>query len=118
MARDPRIEERLVDWAQWVTVGGRGCGYPAMSVLHQSWLPPTPGTTPNMKVATGNERRNRETHRAIGMLSVRLANTVVVHYCQRLPMDDQALRLQCSVSTVHARIEQAHRLIRAALAAG
>lgn len=112
MARDAEIERRLQEWAQWITLGRRGDGFPVTNVLHESWLPPAPGTTPTMKVGTGNEARNRETHRAVGSLSVRLANTVVVHYCQRLPIAQQASRLQCGLSTIHARIDEAHRRIR------
>lgn len=113
MARDRAVEQRLLEWAQWVSVGQRGDGYPVTNVLHESWLPPAPGTTPTLKVASGNEGRSRQTHQAIASLSVRLANTVVVHYYQRLPLRQQAERLQCGESTVHARIEEAHRLIRA-----
>jgi DNA-directed RNA polymerase specialized sigma24 family protein len=109
MARDLDIEARLQRWADYVTVGD-GSGYPAMSVLHPSWQPPAPGQAPTLKVAPSSDAR--QTHRAIGMLSQRLANTVAVHYCMRLPVAQQAQRLGCEERTVHQRIEHAHRELR------
>lgn len=113
MARDPKIEERLLRWAQAVTVGD-GNGFPAMSVLHPQWQPPTPGQTPTLKVAAGSDVR--QTHRAIGELSLRLRNTIVVHYVVRGTIQEQARRLECAPDTVHARIEEAHRRLAAHLA--
>lgn len=113
MARDESIETRLQEWAQWVGAGRRAQGFPVMSVLHPSWLPPAPGQRPMMKVAAGNDRRHRETHLAIESLSLRLSNTVVVHYCLRLPIEQQAQRLQCQPSTVQARVCEAHKRLQA-----
>jgi DNA-directed RNA polymerase specialized sigma24 family protein len=113
MARDNGIEERLVRWASSVTVGD-GTGFPTMSVLHPEWQPPSPGVTPTMKTAPGSDVQ--QTHRAIGQLSMRLRNTVVVHYCIKGSLEEQALRLDCEVVTVHARINQAHRELQALLA--
>ncbi len=110
MARDPLIEARLERWATYCTVGD-GSGFPVMSPVHPDWTPPTPGLTPTMKVSSVSDVR--ETHRAIGRLSQRLANTLTVHYCLRLPLAEQAERLECGESTVIARIDQAHRLLRA-----
>lgn len=104
------VERRLQEWAAWVTVKG-GNGYPVTNVLHQSWMPPAPGTTPTLKTVDGKHGRVRETHRAIGMLSVRLANTIVVHYCIGLRGQAAARRLQCAESTVRYRIREAHRQI-------
>ncbi|MBX3634019.1 MAG: hypothetical protein KF683_01250 [Rubrivivax sp.] len=112
MARDERIEARLQRWAQYVVVGD-GSGYPAMSIVHPDWTPPSPGVTPAMKVHPRTDVH--ETHRAIGTLSVRLRNTVVVHYCLRLPVAEQAARLECAEQTVFARVDEAHRQLRAAL---
>lgn len=112
MARDPRIEARLQRWAQWVTVGD-GSGYAAVNTLHPNWSPPTPGMRPSLKVAKGSDAA--QTHRAIGQLSVRLANTVVVHYCRKLSLADQAARLDCAESTVGQRVEEAHRRLLAIL---
>lgn len=109
MAKDDRIEALLVEWAQWLLVGD-GSGYATMSVLHVDWSPPSPGVTPTLKTnSSGNGAR---THRAIGQLSQRLSNTLVVHYCLRLPLAEQAERLECSISTVVARVAYAHTLLR------
>src|SRR5688500_13054004 len=112
MSRDAHIEQRLIAWASWLTTGD-GSGYPTMSVLHPEWSPPSPGITPTLKVAAPSTAR--ETHRAIGQLSMRLRNTLLVHYALNLSIESQADRLQCNRSTVHARIEQAHRRLRSLL---
>lgn len=111
-ARDQAIEARLQRWAQWVTAGD-GSGFPTMSVLHPSWQPPSPGTTPTLKVAASSDVR--QTHRALERLSLRLKNTVVVHYCHKVPLAEQARRLECAESTVVQRVALVHQLLRAAL---
>jgi DNA-directed RNA polymerase specialized sigma24 family protein len=113
MARDLFIEGRLQRWAVAVTVGD-GSGYPVMSVLHEEWQPPSPGVTPTMKVGVHSDVR--ETHAALRVLSQRLQNTVVAHYCMKLPIADQALLLECAGSTIHARIDLVHRLLPGILA--
>lgn len=112
MARIDWVEQRLQRWAQAVTVGD-GSGYPVMSVLHEDWMPPSPGVTPSMKVSSASDARS--THRAIERLSQRLKNTLVVHYLLALPLPDQAARLGCAVDTVHGRIEAAHAQLAAIL---
>ena len=77
-----------------------------MSVIHPEWQPPSPGTTPSMKVASASDAR--QTHRAIARLSQRQANTLVVHYVLKLSLANQAQRLGCAESTVTARIAHAH----------
>jgi DNA-directed RNA polymerase specialized sigma24 family protein len=112
MALDRDIEARLQRWAQYVTVGD-GSGYAAINTLHEDWSPPTPGMTPTLKATSASDVR--QTHRAIEQLSLRLRNTVAVHYCLRLPVDQQAERLDCSRSTVYLRIFEAQRQLRALL---
>lgn len=106
MARDANIEARLRRWAQWVSVG-EGNGYATMSVIHPDWTPPSPGLTPTLKVGASTDVR--ETHRMLSNLSMRLANTVVVHYVLRQSLADQARLLECAVPTVKARIDEVHR---------
>lgn len=113
MGKDDRIEALLIEWAQWLLVGD-GSGFSAMSVLHEDWMPPSPGVTPTLK--TSHPSRVRRLHRLIKLLSRREADTLVVHYCMRLDVEEQALRLECAVSTVHARIESIHKRLRAGLA--
>jgi DNA-directed RNA polymerase specialized sigma24 family protein len=113
MARDAAIEARLLRWAAWVTVGD-GSGYPSMSPLHAHWTPPAAGMTPTLKVGASTDAR--QTHRAIGLLSQRLANTLVVHYVMKLSLADQAERLGCQPDTVTARVALAHRRLQGLLA--
>lgn len=109
MARDEAMHLRLVEWAQWCKVGD-GSGYPTMSVLHEDWSPPSPGQTPTMKVAAPSSAL--ETQRAMRGWSVRLLNTVALHYLTNLPVAEQAVRLECAERTVYERIEQAQALLR------
>jgi DNA-directed RNA polymerase specialized sigma24 family protein len=113
--RDIEIHERLLAWAQYVTVGD-GSGYPTMSVLHPQWQPPTPGTTPTMKVSSPSSAR--QTHRAIGMLKAKSRDALVMHYVKRLPMALQAEQLGCAESTVYTRVETAKRELLGLLSDG
>lgn len=106
------IDQALKDWAHWLSCGRRGDGFPRCNVLHQSWLPPTPGSTPTMKVSTFNHEQFRRLHDAIGRLSVRLANTVVVHYCYRLSEAEQCERLKCARATLHHRLATARQQLQ------
>jgi DNA-directed RNA polymerase specialized sigma24 family protein len=108
MAKIDWVEQRLMRWADVVTSGADGSGFPAMSVLHEDWSPPSPGKTPTMKTVTGS-RDVKATHAAIGLLSMRMRNTLVVHYCLRLGADEQAHRLECSIATVYSRLAMAHK---------
>lgn len=112
MARDEVVERRLRVWAQWLMVGD-GSGYPSMSTLHPDWSPPSPGTTPTMKVGASSSAR--ETHRLVGLLSERLQATLLLHYCTNLPVAEQALRLGCQADTVHKRVQVAHKLLQGVL---
>ena len=112
MARIEWVEQRLLAWAAWLTVGD-GNGYPALSVLHEDWSPPSPGTTPTMKV--GVPQSARQTHAAVLQLSERMQKTLRVHYVQRLPLADQAEWLGCQPGTVYARVEAAHAALAAVM---
>jgi DNA-directed RNA polymerase specialized sigma24 family protein len=112
MARIERIERLLNEWAQWLIVGD-GSGYPAKNVLHASWSPPSSGVMPALKERPSANAG--KVHAAVRDLSTRLRNTVVVHYCLRLPVIEQAQRLACAQQTVHARIEEAHRILAGTL---
>ena len=112
------MQGRLVAWAAWLTSGGSGEGYPTKSVLHSSWLPPTPGQTPTMVSSTGTTgRRERALHQLItAELSVRLQNTLVVVYVMRASPAEQVVLLECQASTVRARVSEAKALLARALA--
>lgn len=114
MAKIQEIEDMLRIWAtmaraQW------GAGYPTMSVLHPNWSPPAPGQTPTMKTG-GRPAMVARVHQAIGQLSLRSRNTVVVVYASGvLPAVEQAERLGCQVKTLEKRVEAIHRELAALL---
>jgi DNA-directed RNA polymerase specialized sigma24 family protein len=112
------LHGRLQAWANWLTAGGSGEGYPTKSVLHSSWLPPAPGMTATMRTSVGDGgRRERALHQAISqVLSVRLQNTLVVVYVMPASAAEQATLLDCQASTVRARVREAKALIARALA--
>ena len=119
MADDQDVMEiRLREWASWLTSGGSGDGYAAMSVIHPDWMPPSPGTTPTMKVSTTSAHRERALHAAVLQLSRRLQATLLVHYCKRMTVADQAVMLECAEPTVHARVREAKRLLADTLRGG
>jgi len=110
------ITSRLQAWAAWLTCSGSAAGFPTKSVLHESWLPPTPGQTPTITTSTGGAgRQERALHMLIQRLSVRLQNTLVVVYVMRAKPEEQARVLECQASTVRARLAEARRLIAMAL---
>jgi DNA-directed RNA polymerase specialized sigma24 family protein len=108
MAKIAWVDEALQRWAAVVVGGADGSGYPTMSVLHEDWSPPSPGQTPTLKTVqgTGDVRR---THAALALLTVRARNTVVVHYCKRLSLEEQGAELGCQAKTVLERIGTIHR---------
>lgn len=112
MARDMDIEARLQRWAQWITVGD-GSGYARVNTLHPNWSPPTKGVRPGMKVGHGSDAP--QTHRAVKRLSQRLQDTLVVHYCKRLTLAEQAAALGCTESAIGPRVQRAHRELLAML---
>lgn len=116
MSDADQMESRLREWAGWLTAGGCGDGYAAVNVLSQDWSPPTPGMRPSLKVGR-SDRRERAVHAAVVQLSTTLQATLVVHYCKRLTVADQAKLLQCGLSTVNTRVREAKVKIAALLAA-
>lgn len=111
--RSETIEKRLMEWAAWFNAGGCTAqgGWPTKNILHSSWLPPSGGSKQVLVTGGRSDRREREMHDLIGCLSDKLICAVVVHYCKRWKLADQAEALQCSVSTVAARIGRAHELL-------
>lgn len=110
------VEQRLASWAAWLRGGSKGIGYPVTNVLHESWLPPAPGQMPTMMAGGFSTRRERQLHRCVQALSVRLQNTLVVVFVLRATGVDQARMLQCEGSTVRARVAQAKKLLADMLA--
>lgn len=118
MDRDQRdvMEDRLREWAAWLTSGGSGDGYASMSVIHPDWMPPSPGTTPTLKLGKASAQRERALHEAVQQLSRRLQATLLVHYCKRLDVAEQAAMLECAEATVHQRVREAKRQLAGLLA--
>ena len=117
MAKIAEVEAMLLIWAAMVRCGD-GSGYPTMSVLHPNWSPPSPGQTPTMKTS-GKPALVARVHQAIGQLSMRSRNTIVVVYASGvLPAVEQAERLGCQVKTLEKRVEAIHRDLAALLMPG
>ena len=87
MSHGTAIEARLQRWAEAVTIGDAS-GYATVCTLHESWSPPAAGQRPTLKVSAASDVR--ETHRAIGQLSLRLRNAIVVRYCFGGTIEEQA----------------------------
>ena len=104
-----RMEVHLLAWGVWLQGGKRGDGYPTKSVLHQSWLPPTPGMVPTMRVSTTSDRVERALHAAIQQMSVRMQNTLVVVYVMRAGPVEQGVLLDCSAVAIRNRLVEAKR---------
>jgi DNA-directed RNA polymerase specialized sigma24 family protein len=98
------LEYRLRLWAEALATGN-GNGYPATSVLHPNWQPPSPGQTPTMK--TGPGRDAMATHRAVRALERKAQVVLFVHYVLRWPIAQQAAALQCQERTVYERVRKA-----------
>lgn len=110
MARDQAMDLRLRRWADWV-LNGSSDGFPSISVLHKEWLPAVAGAAPTLRISGVSDVA--QTHVAIGQLSVRLRDTIVVHYVEGGPVQRQADRLGCAVRTLHTRVERAQAELRA-----
>lgn len=109
---------RLQAWATWLTSGGNAAGYPSKNVLHQSWLPPAPGSTPSMRTTHAHsDARERAMHVAVACLSIKLQNAVVAAYVMRAGPAAQAQLQQCKPSTARARLMAAHAKLAASLRA-
>lgn len=112
------VERRLLEWAAWKTRGGSADGYPRKSVLHPSWSPPTPGSTPTMATSsTGSEARERQVDSCVQELRPKLRDAVVVRYLMRASIEEQVKRAGCTADGVRKRIQIAKEEIARALRA-
>lgn len=105
------MERHLLAWGGWLQGGRRVDGYPVTNVLHESWLPPSPGMTPTMKVGGRSDRIERVVHGAVAGMSVRMQNTLVVVYVMRASPAEWPERLGCAEATVRQRVQQAKRVL-------
>jgi hypothetical protein len=107
MARLEWIEERLQNWARWKLMRGGGeLGYAAVDLLN-----PNAGRDGYVQSAIPtSEVEAAETDGAISRLNPRgLALSVHEFYVGHGGIADKAGRLHCGVSTLHRRIDDAHR---------
>jgi DNA-directed RNA polymerase specialized sigma24 family protein len=111
---DDLVDARLLRWAEWLA-SGDGSGYARVNVLSAEWMPPTPGMTPVLKVRRGGSEA-AQTHQAVGRLSLRLRNAVVLHYVLRAGTAEHAARAGCAHGTVAGRLTAARRQLWAELA--
>ena len=88
------------------------------NILHPSWLPPSGGASPSLPAGRRADTREREVHRAIALLSDRTIAAVVVRYCKRGTLAQQAEALGCSEAAVGVRIGRAHERLAVVLAGG
>jgi hypothetical protein len=113
MARDVEIERRLQSWARWkagVSMGG--LGYSGVNLLG----------------AMGDSQRHREskipvldaeaadTDGLVLELPSELRRTAEVIYLQGGTMERKAAQLVCRLSTLYARLDQVHVLLRRRIA--
>lgn len=116
MLSDDQVHARLMQWAVWRKSSRQGDGYPRVNVLHHTWMPRRGGgSAPVSGAVAGNSARfdglHKRTGEAVAALGARLAATVMQYYCVGGPMAEQALRLGCAPSTVHARVREARGLL-------
>jgi hypothetical protein len=105
MAKIDVIELRLLNWARWKMRSGGMLNY--AGVNYQSV-----GSSSGYREAVIPivDCEADETEAAIQQLDVRLRDTITVHYTGNfIDAAYQAKTLGCAVSTLHARISEAHR---------
>lgn len=109
MARDPNIERRMLNWMRWKQgAGSIGLGYGSASIWNRVQVDHSPNRA---SVVPTNAIEGDETNDAINALPQHLKETVHVFYLCDDRIELKARALGCGVSTVHARIGEAHRLI-------
>ena len=109
MARDPNIERRMENWRRWKRgAGSVGLGYGNASIWNRIQVDRSPNRA---SVVPTNAIEGDQTNDAINTLTKHLKETVHVYYLCDDSIELKARALGCGVSTVHARIKEAHRLI-------
>jgi len=113
MARIEWVHARLLQWAAWkASRDAKQSGFPKVNVIGRWWEPPN-GREAQAFIPI-DDTEAFATEQAVRGLDTRLQETVEQHYIASGSMSDDARALGCSISTVHARIEEAHRKLREA----
>jgi len=111
MAKSDYVEQRLLNWALWKMRPGGRLGHAA---VNWSSLDTPTGSGYREAAIPVSDCEAADTDAAIKQLPKHLQETVHEHYCgKHTDIPNQARLLGCSVSTVHARIDHAHRLLAA-----
>lgn len=106
MAKIEAIERRLENWARWKMRAGGHLNYAGVN-----WETLGEGRSGYREaVIPIDDCEAADTDAAIHQLPKHLQETLGVHYTgEHTDIPSQAQRLGCAVSTVHARIDDAHR---------
>lgn len=108
MAKIEWVEERLVNWARWRTLrGGAGVlGFAGVQLggANAGRSGYVTSSVPVLEVEAS------DTDEAVQRLNPRgLALTLIEVYCEPGTVGEHAAKLCCSVPTIYARLDQAHR---------
>lgn len=108
MARIEDVERRLLNWARWLIGGCRG----GLGYVTVSYGPPA-GDSSKVResVIPTSEAEAMDTDDAVKLLADELRQVVTLHYKDAQSMASMSVRLGCSVATVYARMDRAHRLL-------
>ena len=106
MAKIEAIERRLENWARWKMRAGGHLNYAGVN-----WETLGDGRSGYREaVIPIDDCEAADTDAAIQLLPRHLQDTLTEHYTgEHADIPSQAKKLGCAVSTVHARIEDAHR---------
>jgi len=109
MAKIEDVERRLLNWARW-KIGGEsgGLGYASATL----GLLAGAGTSAYREslIPTGVAEAV-ETDNAVKTLDLDHRRIVIEHYEHGLSLAAISVKLDCSVATVYARVDRAHRLL-------
>lgn len=109
MAKDRDMERRMLNWVRWREGScSIGLGYGSASIWHGVRVD---GQRCSQSVIPTDAFEAEQTDQAVAALPAYLSATVEVYYLSDTTMEHKAKVLGCGVSTVHARIADAHRKI-------
>lgn len=105
MAKIQAIENRLMNWVRWKLRAGGTLRYAAVNYDAIG-----SGSGYREAVIPVDDCEACETDAAVRLLPGHLRATLDEHYMgEHIDIPSQAAKLKCAVSTVHARIDDAHR---------
>lgn len=109
MARIEWVHHRLLEWSRWLLTQGMGrLGYARSEPSEAIGGDPQPWAEAPVPI---NSIEASETHDAVQALPGELKATVIQWYTGPGTEADHIRKLVCSRSTLHTRIERAHRML-------